>query len=200
MRRKDPQLMEKLKETAEQLYIAKLRQPSVAEIAAACGVVKSTVQKYFVEMDRLGMLSYKDGVLMTEKIARVNRETVSVGVLGPVSCGVPQLEEGQVEQYMALPVSLFGKGEYYMLHANGESMVDAGIDDGDAVIIRKQSQAKEGDIVVALVDGSSNTLKRFYPMEDGSVRLHPENAAMEDIITRDCAVQGVAVSVIKALN
>ena len=88
----------------------------------------------------------------------------------------------------------------YFLRANGESMIDAGIDDGDLVLIRKQSGAKEGQIVVALVE-NENTLKRFYKDEENQcIRLHPENKKMTDIIVPNCKIQGVAVKVIKSLE
>ena len=79
-------------------------------------------------------------------------------------------------------------------------MIDAGIDDGDLVLIRKQSEAKEGQIVVALV-GNENTLKRFFvDQEHDCIRLHPENKSMTDIIVKTCMIQGVAVKVIKDLE
>lgn len=86
-----------------------------------------------------------------------------------------------------------------MLRANGESMIDAGISTCDLVLVRKQSEAKDGDIVVALVE-NENTLKRYFvDTENKQIRLHPENKTMEDIIVPDCKIQGVAVKVIKDL-
>ena len=79
-------------------------------------------------------------------------------------------------------------------------MIDAGIEPGDLVLIRKQEEAKEGDIVVALVD-NENTLKRYFvDKENHQVRLHPENTTMKDILVDDCKIQGVAVNVIKSLT
>lgn len=127
-------------------------------------------------------------------------ELTSVAVLGSISCGVPQLEEEYAEEFVTLPVSMFGKGEFYFLRANGNSMIEDGIDDGDLVLIRKQSEAKDGQIVVALVD-NQNTLKRFFVDEKNHcIRLHPENKTMEDIIVPECVIQGVAVKVIKSLE
>ena len=80
-------------------------------------------------------------------------------------------------------------------------MIEAGIDDGDLVLIRQQSTAIEGQIVVALIGNDEATLKRFYPEpENGVIRLHPENRTMEDIIVENCAIQGVAVKVLKDLE
>ena len=97
-----------------------------------------------------------------------------------------------------LPESLFGRGEFFLLRARGDSMIGAGIEDGDLVLIRQQSTAEYNQIVVALVDDEA-TLKRFRPKED-HICLHPENNRYEDIIVDRCLIQGVAVKVIKDLN
>ena len=168
--------------------------PSVAEIAAAAGVSKATVSRYLSEMREQGELDYGGhrGIVMKE------RQTVRVPVLGAVACGLPKLAEENIEEYVSLPASLFGSGEFYLLRASGESMIGAGIDDGDLVLIRQQDTAEAGQIVVALVEDEA-TLKRFYP-ERSRVRLHPENPDMEDIYVESCLVQGVAVKVIKELQ
>lgn len=167
--------------------------PSVAEIAAAAGVSKATVSRYLSDMRQRGELDYAGhrGIVMKEQ------QTVRVPVLGAVACGLPKLAEENIEEYVSLPVSLFGSGEFFLLRASGDSMIEAGVDDGDLVLIRRQDTADAGQIVVALVEDEA-TLKRFYP-ERGQVRLHPENSAMEDIYVESCLVQGVAVKVIKDL-
>ena len=110
------------------------------------------------------------------------------------------LEEENIEAYYWLPEELFGKGDFFFLRANGDSMIGAGIDDGDLVLIRRCDDAQVGQIVVALTDENENTLKRFYPEpEKNQVRLKAENPKYKDIITRECHVQGVAVKVIKDL-
>lgn len=151
-------------------------------------------------MNDKGMLKYDGREILTDKIQKVNTETTHVAVLGSISCGIPQLEEEYIEEYVTLPVSMFGKREFFILRASGESMIEAGINDGDLVVIRKQKEANDGQIVVALVE-NENTLKRFYlDKENRCIRLHPENKAMENIIVSDCQIQGVAVHVIKALE
>lgn len=101
--------------------------------------------------------------------------------------------------YVSLPNAIFGKGDFFILRASGNSMIEAGIDDGDLVVIRKQVSAEEGDIVVALVD-NQNTLKRFYRDEENKkIILHPENKKMKDIVVDECYIQGVACHVIKSL-
>ena len=151
-------------------------------------------------MNENGMIRYDGQQISTEQTEKVQTELISVALLGPVSCGVPTLEEEYAEEYVSLPVSMFGNGTFFLLRASGESMIDAGIAPGDLVLVRKQSEATDGEIVVALV-GNENTLKRYYvDTESHMIRLHPENKAMRDIIVPDCRVQGVAVKVIKNLT
>ena len=100
---------------------------------------------------------------------------------------------------MSLPASMFSKGTFFLLRAKGESMIEAGIDDGDFVVVKKQVYAEDGDIVVALVE-NQNTLKRFYRDEDSKkIILHPENKRMKNIVVDECYIQGVACHVIKSL-
>jgi repressor LexA len=122
-----------------------------------------------------------------------------VPILGEVACGLPRFAEENIEDYVQLPASLFGSGDFYMLRANGYSMIDVGISSGDFVLIRRQNTAEPGEIVVALVEEEA-TLKRYYPEpEHRRVRLHPENDALDDIYVDDCMIQGVAVKVLKDL-
>ena len=200
MRHKSDDLMMQIKEFAEQYYLTNRHSPSTREIAEEFGIVKSTAYKYLIAMRDNGMIRYDGENVITDKTEKANVEFTSVAVLGSISCGVPQLEEEYAEEFVTLPVSMFGKGEFYLLRANGESMIEAGIDDGDLVLIRKQSEAREGQIVVALV-GNQNTLKRFYVDDKHKcIRLHPENKTMEDILVPECVIQGVAVKVIKSLE
>lgn len=122
-------------------------------------------------------------------------ETVTVPLIGQIACGEPCLEVENIEESFSLPCSIFGNGEMYMLRAFGSSMIDAGIEKGDLLVIKRQEEASDGDIVVALVNGE-NTLKRFY-REKGRVRLHPENKTMKDIVVKSCEIQGVLISCIK---
>ena len=123
-----------------------------------------------------------------------------MAVLGSVACGVPRFAEENIEEYVRLPVSLFGSGDFYILRAVGDSMIGVGIDDGDLVLVRQQNYAEAGQIVVALVEDEA-TLKRYYPEpENKRVRLHPENDSMSDIYVDECLIQGVAVKVIKNLG
>ena len=199
MRHKSTELMGTIKAFVEEYYKKYRHSPSTTDIADAVGIARGTAYKYLVAMSDNGMIRYDGQQISTEKTEKVQTELTSVALLGSVSCGVPTLEEEYAEEFVSLPVSMFGKGTFFMLRASGESMIDAGISTGDLVLVRKQSEAKDGDIVVALVE-NENTLKRYFvDKENKQIRLHPENKNMKDIIVQDCKIQGVAVKVIKDL-
>ena len=199
MRHKSTELMDKIQTYVETYYKEYRHSPSTTDIADAVGIARGTAYKYLVAMSDNGMIRYDGQQISTEKTEKVQTELTSVALLGSVSCGVPTLEEEYAEEFVSLPVSMFGKGTFFMLRASGESMIDAGISTGDLVLVRKQSEAKDGDIVVALVE-NENTLKRYFvDKENKQIRLHPENKNMKDIIVQDCKIQGVAVKVIKDL-
>jgi len=177
--------------------------PSVREIAEGTGMSKSNASRYIASMREDGTLG-SDGSsrnrIVTKEKAMDRQSLIRVPVLGAVSCGVPKFAEENIEEYVKLPVALFGSGNHFILRANGESMIEAGIGDGDLVLIRQQETAKDGQIVVALMEDEA-TLKRFYlEPERHCIRLHPENPTMEDIFVDDCIIQGVAVKVLKDLE
>ena len=155
----------------------------------------ATVQRYVKQLEAEGRLKRTDigNIAPLPKLS--SGETVLVPLVGEIACGEPCLEVENIEESFAIPKSLFGSGELYMLRAFGDSMIDAGIEKDDLLVIRKQDEAYDGDIVVALVNGE-NTLKRYYK-EKKRVRLHPENKTMQDIIVKDCEIQGVLVGCIK---
>ena len=174
------------------------RSPTVRQIAAATGISRTTVHRMLNTMADTGTIDYDGETVTTEQTLKASDETVSVGILGSIPCGNLALEEEAVEEIVQLPVLLFGKGELFMLRASGDSMTGAGIEDGDLVLIRKQEEARNGDIVVAYVEGEGNTLKR-YRQYGNTVFLHPENPKYKDIPLLDCKIQGIAVNVIKQL-
>ena len=105
-----------------------------------------------------------------------------------------------VEQYIPISTALLGQGKFFALHARGNSMINANIEDGDFVIVRQQNTAEDGQLVVALIDDEA-TLKRYYrDNKNRQIRLHPENDAMSDMYYDEIAIQGVAVKVIKDLE
>lgn len=188
-----------IKQCIENYFDTYNSSPSVREISASTGVSKSTVQRYLDAMERAGIISKSDLGFETPYISKTEREMVSVAKIGTIPCGPLDDREEYIDGYVRLPKSFVGKGSFFILTADGNSMIDAGIDDGDMVIIRKQDYARRGDIVVALADGQS-TLKRYYPEpENKRVVLHPENEEMDDIIVSNCLIQGVATKVIKSL-
>lgn len=184
---------------AEQYYLQTGISPSTTKIADAVGVSRGTAYKYLVAMNDNGMIEYDGKNIQTDVTRKFNTETSQTAIVGSVPCGSLQYEEENIEEYISLPTAIFGKGDFYILHASGNSMIDAGIDDGDLVVIRKQNYASDGDIVVALVE-NQNTLKTFYRDEQSrKIILHPENKSMDDIVVDDCYIQGIACHVIKAL-
>ena len=175
------------------------RTPTMDEIADAVGTVKSNVFKYLAEMEQRGMIKRDRREITIPSAVQATTELNRVPILGQIACGEPEYAEENFEEYVPLPVALFGKGDFFLLRTKGLSMIDAGIEPGDMVVVRKQSTADDGDIVVALVENET-TLKRFYRDEKRHcIRLHPENKTMKDIYTTSCYIQGVAQNVIKAL-
>ncbi|MDY5001754.1 MAG: transcriptional repressor LexA [Eubacteriales bacterium] len=197
MRHKDTSVLYAIERFIREYTNSNGYSPTMQEIASETGVSRPTVQRYVAKLCEDGILNrsgYRSVVASKDSMS-----TVSVPVLGRIACGIPKFAEENIEEYVRLPVSLFGKGEFFILRADGDSMIEAGIDDGDLVLIRQQSAADEGQIVVALVDNTA-TLKRFYPEpENKRIRLHPENKAMKDIYVKSCEIQGVAVKVFKDL-
>ena len=172
--------------------------PSVRQIASGVGLAVGTVSKYLSYMRENGVLDYDGHRNITTRKSKGLMNMLYVPLLGSVSCGIPKFAEENIEEYVCLPESLFGRGEFFLLRARGDSMTGAGIEDGDLVLIRQQSTAEYNQIVVALVDDEA-TLKRFRPKEH-HICLHPENNRYEDIIVDSCLIQGVAVKVIKDLD
>ena len=200
MRSKSTELMLSIKEYIENYFEKYSSTPTVREIASAMKIAVSSAHRYLVAMAEKEMISYENGVLSTPKIEMMNPEFSPAAIVGSIPCGTPDEREAQVEEYLPLSVSFFGKGNFYALRASGNSMVDAQIDDGDLVIIREQQTAEVGDIVVALTDEEKNTLKRLcFDSEQQRYYLHPENKEMEDIYVSNLRVQGIATHVIKAL-
>lgn len=195
MRSKDLEICRKITERVERRRAADGGCPSLQELADSLGVAKSTASRYVAYMKENGMLSGEGrrNIITPSGSAA----TVSVPLLGQVACGLPNIADGNVDSRYSLPVAIFGSGEMYMLRARGDSMIEAGIDDGDIVLIKRQDTAQPGQIVVALTGGEA-TLKRYFPEpEKHRVRLQPENSSMEPIYVTDCVVQGVAVKIIK---
>ncbi len=172
--------------------------PSLAEIVNGTGIAQTSVYRYMNAMIERGELQRPGRRSVIPTNAKPG--AVRVPIVGTIACGTPILAEENIEEYVRLPVSLFGEGNYFILRASGDSMIEAGIEDGDLVVIRQQNYANDGQIVVALMEDEA-TLKRYYPEpEKHRIRLHPENSQMKDIYVQNCEIQGVAVKVIKDLE
>ena len=161
--------------------------------------------RYLVAMNESGMLFYDGKTILTKQAGKCSTGYCSAPVVGSIRCGDPELEEELVEEYVSLPTSIFGEGPFYILRAKGDSMVDAGIAEGDLIVIRRQESAEVGDTVVALDEENENTLKIFggVDAETGEAILRYANQKKYpgmEIRTKRLVVQGVAKHVIKDLH
>lgn len=204
MRHKDPALMERIRAFAERFYRGRGRSPSTGEIAAALGIGRTTAYNYLREMDSRGLVDYDGRAIATEETRKCRAGLVSVPLLGAIPCGTPEEESELVEEYVPLPAAVFGGEELFLLRAAGDSMADAGIADGDLVVLSRQRSARPGDIVAALTDRGESTLKRLAGCDaaTGETVLRYENQEKypdREIRTGRCAVQGVAKFVIRSL-
>lgn len=201
MRRKNPEHFKTIEEFIDSYIQTNDRSPSQREIAAGTGMSNANVSRYLSYMKQEGMIDY-DGTrnIVTRKQEKANADTVMLPVLGAIACGMPIFAEENVEQYVRLPSSWLGRGEHFLLRTEGDSMIGIGISDGDLVIVRKQDHAEEGQVIVALIDNESATLKRYYrDDEKRMIRLHPENESMDDIYVEEnkLRIQGVAIKLLK---
>ena len=205
MRSKDPQLMEKIGRFVGDHYRQNHRTPTTREIAAAVGVSAACAYNYLVEMDRRGLLTYENGrIAGLSRMEKTKPGYFSAPLVGSINCGDPETEEEQVEMYVSLPEAVFGTGSFYLLRATGDSMEDAGISDGDLVLIDRTTACEPGDIVVALNEDGENTLKRYGGVDPATKRavLEYDNERAypgKRILVRELVVQGVARKVIRSL-
>lgn len=176
--------------------------PTMQEIADAVNLNKSNVCRNLQAMSERGLVEMSGGwrSIKTPKMRKTITNVSRVPLVGVIACGTPMLAEENIENYITISSTMLGNGNYFFLRASGESMINAGINDGDLVLVKQQETAMEGQIIVALIDDST-TLKRFYlDDERQQVRLHPENDTMKDMYYDNIAIQGVAVKVIKDLE
>ena len=136
----------------------------------------------------------------TEDFSKPQKEMIEIPIVGRITAGEPILAEENIEDYFPLPINFLNinQEEVFMLQVKGESMVDAGIFDGDYAIIKKQQIANDGDIVAALIDDEA-TIKRFY-LEDDCIRLQPENDSYEPIYVEKARILGKAITIIRNLD
>jgi repressor LexA len=183
--------------------------PTVRDIGKAVGLASSsTVHAHLANLEKIGLLrrdpSKPRAIELLDRAMGGAVETVrgmmhsdALPLLGSVAAGQPILAEENIEEYVSVPELAGGGDGQYLLRIRGESMKDAGILDGDYVVVRSQSTAHDGDIVVALL-GEEATVKRFF-RETDHVRLQPENETMEPIRSREVKVLGRVVGVLRSL-
>lgn len=170
--------------------------PSVREIGQHCGIKSTaTVHNYLGKLRARGFLSKEDNKKRAVSIGR--SATVTIPLIGMVTAGQPIFAYENYEDYYAFPAGEFRGESLFMLRVKGTSMIDANIFDGDKIIVRRQQDAADGDIVVALTEDSATVKRIFY--RDGKVVLHPENTTMSDMVFEpdEISVLGKVVGLIR---
>jgi len=184
--------------------------PTVREIGEAVGLASpSTVHAHLANLERAGLIRRDPTKPRAIELRREPKAVPAAAadvhrlpLVGEVAAGGPLLAEENVEDYLAVPEPLSRGGEEFLLRVKGDSMIQAGILDGDFVVVRRQAEARNGEIVVALAgeDESTNeaTVKRFF-RENGRVRLQPENDALEPIYAEHVQILGKVIGVFRQL-
>ena len=187
--------------------------PSVREIGKAIGLsTTATVHAYLAKLEKQGFIKKEDKKGRTLKVIKgtdgqpikkenknfyAQRELVDVPVIGKITAGQPILAVENVTDTFPIPIDFVGNSESFMLTVRGESMIEAGILDGDYILVKKQSNASNGEIVVALIEDEA-TVKTFYK-ENGHIRLQPENHTMDPIRVPDCKILGKVAGVFRKM-
>lgn len=178
--------------------------PAVREICEAVKLKStSSVHSHLETLEKNGYIR-RDPTkpraieILDDDFNLTRREVVNVPVIGQVAAGEPILAEQNIQDYFPIPAEYMPNAETFMLKVKGESMINAGILSGDSVLVQRQSDARNGDMVVALVDDSA-TVKTFYK-EDGHYRLQPENDTMDPIIVDHCEILGKVFGVFRLFN
>lgn len=178
--------------------------PAVREICEAVHLKStSSVHSHLETLEKNGYIR-RDPTkpraieICDDNFQMVRTEMVSLPVVGRVAAGTPILAEENVESYFPVPAEMVPKGESFILNVRGDSMINAGIFSGDQIFVNSCNTARNGDMVVALIDDSA-TVKTFYK-EEGHIRLQPENDTMEPIIVDDCQILGKVFGVFRIFH
>ena len=197
---KQTEILEYIKECV----LKKGYPPSVREICEAVHLKStSSVHSHLETLEEKGYIR-RDPTkprtieIIDEEFNPARRELVNIPVIGTVAAGQPILAEENISDYFPIPADILPNGDVFMLEVKGESMINAGILNGDKVIVRMQNTAENGDKVVALLDDSA-TVKTFYK-EDGHYRLQPENDTMEPIITDKVQILGRVIGIFRLMK
>ena len=220
MTRHDAERRQRILDCIAHTVVERGYPPSVREIADAVGLAStSAVHHHLLALEREGLLergSHSSRALRltpradapsrpadTSKVTPfrmpVERDTLSLPVMGEIAAGQPIEAYADAAETLEVPRSMEARPDSYVLRVRGKSMIDALIDDGDFVIVQPQATARDGDIVVALLEDNGVTLKRYFREKD-RVRLQPANAEMEPIYATDVQIQGKVVGVIRRLS
>ena len=218
MRRKDPDSLNKREKAIlkfiEKQVVENGYPPSVREIGKAVGLKSTaTVHGYLESLEKKGYIKKEsqngrtlkllkggnlEGEQTTfEKPVYTNKEMVEVPVVGKITAGAPILAVENVTDTFPIPLDFVGNSESFMLTVRGESMIEAGILNGDYILVRKQNTATNGEIVVALIEDEA-TVKTFYKEKD-HIRLQPENSTMDPIIVPNCEILGKVIGVFRKM-
>jgi len=180
--------------------------PSVREIGEAVGLASSsTVHGHLDRLEKKGLIRRDPTkpraieILDDDSRANFAFSVRQVPLVGKVTAGEPITATENIEDYFPLPVHLVGEQEVFMLSVQGDSMIEAGIFDGDYVIVRQQPTAGNGDIVVAMTEDGEATVKTFYKEKD-HIRLQPENSSMEPIRLKDVTILGKVIGLIRKFH
>lgn len=197
---KQREILEYIKE----MILKKGYPPAVREICEAVHLKStSSVHSHLESLEKNGYIR-RDPTkprtieILDDDFALTRRELVNVPVIGTVAAGVPILAKQNIEDYLPIPAEILPNKEVFMLKVKGNSMIEAGIYNGDKVIVAKQPNAENGDKVVALVDDSA-TVKTFYK-ENGHFRLQPENSSMDPIILDQVEILGKVIGLFRMMN
>lgn len=174
--------------------------PSVREICEAVGLKStSTVHGHLKRLEKKGLIKRdptKPRALEILELNKPKKEMINIPIVGKVTAGMPILATENIEDSFPIPLDYIKHNrELFMLKVSGESMINAGINNGDLAIIEKQENAENGDIIVALIDNEA-TIKRFFKEKD-HIRLQPENDTMKPIIVPDCSIIGKLVGLFR---
>jgi repressor LexA len=196
---KQQQILDYIKEE----ILKKGYPPTVREICEKVGLKStSSVHSHLNTLEENGFIR-RDPTkpraieIMDDEFGLTRREMGNIPIIGRVAAGEPLLAVENIENYFSLPVEFMPSGESFILKVHGDSMINVGFFENDYLIVEKQSTAKNGDIVVALIDDSV-TVKRFFK-EEGHIRLQPENDDMDPIIVDDCTIVGIVRSLYRRM-
>ena len=185
------------------IILSKGYPPTVREICEVVGLKStSSVHAHLETLEKNGQIRRDPAKprcieIVDDTFNLTRREVVNVPLVGTVAAGSPLLATENIDSYFPLPAEYMPQGEVFMLNVKGDSMINIGIYDGDQILVQKQSTAKNGEVIVALVEDSA-TVKTFYK-EDGHIRLQPENDSMDPIIVPDCMILGKVIGLFRMM-